>query len=265
MFWGRLGVRGKWDGHGSKSWRECGVVVGACSEKKEEKVQSKGLLVVSVLWMVAVALVACGKPPAGKGGMPIYVTPYYDSEGLKINVGKFSWALAATDGAAIRKTAAEMKAEWETLTAEAMFVLAIRLYDLGLKDEAVYWFYSAQYRAMLFTRLLDPAVVGSLGSPPFELKQAYGSFHQLAGEYINGYAFGDPEKLARTVAAVQTEGKKLPPLKTIYPGVIFLDEARWGGINSDLNSGMDSMLDMLKNSATEIKAQRKASGIEGRY
>ena len=78
-----------------------------------------------------------------------------------------------------------------------MYVAAIRLYDLGHKDEAVYWFYTAQYRARVFTSILDKENVGTIGSEAFELKQAYASFNQLAGEYINGYAFGELPKLKK--------------------------------------------------------------------
>ncbi|MDY0169224.1 MAG: hypothetical protein RBS80_21960 [Thermoguttaceae bacterium] len=94
--------------------------------------------------------------------MPIYVTPFYNSEGPQVAVGKHSDDLARANADTIEEMVAAMKAEWDELRPEAMCVAAIRLFDLGLKDEAVYWFYSAQYRGRLFQALCDPDQVGSM-------------------------------------------------------------------------------------------------------
>jgi hypothetical protein len=123
--------------------------------------------------------------------MPVYITPFYESEGLKITVGEHSQTLANADAKSIREIAGALKKEKDKLRAEVMYVTAIRLYDLGHKDEAVYWFYTAQYRARLFTTLLDNEKIGTIGDEAFELKHAYNAFNQLAGIYINGYGFGD--------------------------------------------------------------------------
>jgi hypothetical protein len=197
--------------------------------------------------------------------MPVYVTPYYNSEGLQINVGKFSKQLAATTAATAEQMQKSLKSDWAVLSPEEMYVAAIRLYDLGLKDDSAYWFYSAQYRARLFQGVLDQTKVGGMGSKAFELKEAYNAFYQLSGEYINGYAWGDPLKLASTVSAVQTEGKTLPDIRAIYPDISFLPESEWAGVNEEINSGMTGLIDMLKNDVDEIKARREAAGMEGKY
>jgi hypothetical protein len=200
-----------------------------------------------------------------EGGMPVYITPYYNSAGLQIAVGKHSAGLAVPNADGVRKTLAAMKSEWTELPVEAMYVAAIRLYDLGLKDEAAYWFYSAQYRAKLLRALLDPAQTGSVGSPSFELTQAHNAFFQLTGEFINGYAFGDPPKLAKTVATVQAEGNTIPALKTIYPQSVFVDEKQWPARNEQINAGLIQFIEYLTNSVAEIKRQRQQAGIEGKY
>ena len=79
--------------------------------------------------------------------MLINVTPYYDSNGPKVSVGEHSKKLANADAKSISQLSADLKKEKDKLRAEVMYVTAIRLYDLGQKDEAVYWFYTAQYRA----------------------------------------------------------------------------------------------------------------------
>lgn len=37
----------------------------------------------------------------------------------------------------------------------AMMVLAIRLYDVGLRDEAVFWFYAAKERYIVMSEVLN--------------------------------------------------------------------------------------------------------------
>ena len=74
-----------------------------------------------------------------------------------------------------------MKQDWDRLTFPELYVAAIRLYDLGYRKEAVYWFYSAQYRGRQFGVLLDQTKMGSIGSPGFELLHAQNAFYQLVG------------------------------------------------------------------------------------
>lgn len=179
------------------------------------------------------------------GGMPVYITPYYNSEGIQINVGKFSDKLSTMTLGNAESIQESLRSEWNELRPETMYVMAVRLYDLGLKDESVYWFYSAQYRAKLFQGILDPKKVGGIGSSAFELKQAYGAFFELAGEYINGYAFGNPKKLAEIVTTVREEGKQLPDFADIYPDISLLQTGSWSGVNREINRGMKSLIDYL--------------------
>lgn len=200
------------------------------------------------------------KPP-----IPIYVTPYYESDGLKISVGDFSKKLAEADAKSILPLTGELKKERDKLRAEVMYVAAIRLYDLGHKDEAVYWFYTAQYRGRVFSSILDKDKIGGIDSEAFELKQAYGAFHQLAGTYINGYAFGELEKLEKTLTKVIDEGKSLPKFAEIYPNVKFAETETWAGKNEEVSAGLKKLIDTIKTKADFIKEQRKKNGIEGKY
>jgi hypothetical protein len=197
--------------------------------------------------------------------MPVYITPYYDSDGVKIDVGKFSAKLAKADAKSILKIASELRMEKDKLRSEVMYVAAIRLYDLGNKDEAVYWFYTAQYRAGVFRSILDPKKVGSIGSEAFELRQAYYSFNQLAGEYINGYAFGDLKKLEKTLTKVHEEGKILPKFVEIYPNVKFIKADSWKQKNTEYSANVTKLVEFIQKKADYIKEQRKKNGIEGKY
>ena len=80
--------------------------------------------------------------------------------------------------------------------------------------------------------------MGSMGDPGFELFQAQNAFQQLVGPYINGYAFGDIDQLIPIIERVQGEGKTVPDLKKIYPGVAFKPNLEWEAGNKGLNEGM---------------------------
>jgi len=198
--------------------------------------------------------------------IPIYVTPFYNSEGPQIDVGPFSKQLAAANADTITEVAAAMKKQWGTLSVESMYVTAIRLYDLGKKDEAVYWFYSAQYRARLFGSIVSEDNPKSVGGNAFEASAGQGSFQHLAGEYINGYALGKLDMLKATIKTVQSEyAKTLPQFSAIYPKVSFIPAGEWSDKNKEIAAGLAKLLDMIETRADEIKAQRKQNGIEGKY
>src|SRR5947207_10973563 len=113
-----------------------------------------------------------------------YITPYYDSKGPEVKVGRFSSGLASAKEEDFLATIAQMKEDWDRLTFPELYVAAIRLYDLGYRKESVYWFYSAQYRGRQFGVLLDQTKMGNIGSPGFELLHAQNAFYQLVGTYI---------------------------------------------------------------------------------
>lgn len=87
--------------------------------------------------------------------IPIYVEPWYNSEPFTIQVGKFSDVLKSEDVKKLQSTADVIRAEIDNTPIETLYVLAIRFYDLGQKDDAVYWFYTAQFRRNLYARMIE--------------------------------------------------------------------------------------------------------------
>ncbi len=205
------------------------------------------------------------QPEVNPSHIDVYVTPYYDSKGPAIKVGRFSSGLASAREDDFLTTIAEMKKDWDRLTFPEVYVGAIRLYDLGYRKEAVYWFYSAQYRGRQFGVLLDQTKMGSIGSPGFELLHAQNAFYQLVGTYINGYAFGDTDGLVKIVEKVQKEGRRIPDLQAAYPGVTFRSKSEWTAANADLADGMNQLISMLKEKKDDIKRQRIERGIEEKF
>jgi hypothetical protein len=219
----------------------------------------------SLFIVIAVASAAFSQAVSDPAKIEVYVTPYYDSKGPKIEVGTFSKGLAATNESEFVATIMQMKQSWKNLRFPEMYVAAIRLYDLGFRNEATYWFYSAQYQSRLFSLLVDQEKMGGMGAPAFELVQAGNAFQQLTGPYINGYAFGDLDRLSQIVGRVQNENKSVPELEKIYPGIAFKPPSAWDSDNSGLNEGLTRFLGMLKEQKASVRKQRKENGTEARF
>ena len=219
------------------------------------------LCVANVAWFPLKA----AQPVSNPSHIDVYVTPYYNSKGPSISVGGFSSGLASAKEDEFVTTIARMKNDWDQLTFPELYVAAIRLYDLGYRKEAVYWFYTAQYRGRQFGVLLDQSMMGSIGSPGFELLQAQNAFFQLVGPYINGYAFGDTDGLAKVVERVQKEGRRIPDLQTTYPDVTFRSKSEWNTANTDLADRMSELISMLKAKKDDIRRQRIQQGIEEKF
>src|SRR5438874_13745553 len=135
-------------------------------------------LAVVALHLASFALKAA-QPEINPSHIDVYVTPYYNSKGPEVKVGRFSSGLASAKEDEFLATIAEMRKDWDRLTFPELYVAAIRLYDLGYRKEAVYWFYSAQYRGRQFGVLLDQTKMGSIASPGFEQLHAQNAFYQL--------------------------------------------------------------------------------------
>ena len=218
---------------------------------------------------LAAAARACrsggAQPTMDPARITAYVTPYYDSNGPSIRVGGFSSGLASRNANEVLATTRQMKRQWQRLSFPQLYVGAIRLYDLGYRNEAVYWFYTAQYRARQVSVLLDPTKIGNVGDPGFELQAAGGAFMQTVGTWINGYAFGNPNRLIATVRRVQREGRRIGNLHAIYPNVAFIDRRRWPAANTRLADGMDSLITYLERNKDQIARQRAANGTAAKF
>src|SRR5213593_2365317 len=218
-----------------------------------------------VVVFLGYAVVAAGQTINDPARIEVYVTPYYNSKGPPINVGPFSKGLGANSEPEFVATIAKMKQSWDNLSFQEMYVAAIRLYDLGFRKESIYWFYSAQYRGRLLATLIDREKMGSIGDPGFELVQAQNAFQQLVGPYVNGYAFGDIDQLIPIIETVQREGKAVPDLTRIYPGVTFKPKSEWDAENKRLNDGLTKLVVTLRNEKASIKKQRIEHGMEAKF
>lgn len=204
--------------------------------------------------------------PATPGSIDVYVTPFYEAAGPKIEVGKYSAGLASPDRPTFLATIHQMSESWEYLSFAQLYVAAIRLYDLGYRKDAVYWYYSAEYRGRLFAQLVDHLRLGGMGTPGFELLSAQNAFYHLVGPSINGYAFGDLSSCEDILRSVKKrEAFLLPKMNEIYPDVALIRRLDWEAANLAINAGMDKLLDTLEAKKAQIAQQRIDAGIAAKF
>jgi hypothetical protein len=125
----------------------------------------------------------------------IYVQPFYESARLaggqpRVSVGaQFNDLLSSNKREDVLAARDRILAAPKLVTPMTMMVLAIRLYDVGLRDDSVFWFYVAKDRFIVLSEVLDvktPQLVS--------VDEAVRNFATLAGPVINGYAFCDLAK-----------------------------------------------------------------------
>jgi hypothetical protein len=223
-----------------------------------------GLIAVTLASLLLTAPLARGEA-AASSPIPVYITPFYNSKGPEISVGKYSRQLASADRQSIKAIVKAMQEEGRTLSVAAMYVASIRLYDLGYRDDAVRWFYAAQYRGRLFQTLLDRSKVGGIGSSAFELNSAHGAFQQLVGQFVNGYAGCDKDKWVAVLESVRSENRSPPDLAAIYPSVGFLPAEQWAVKNDEINTGLGKFVEHLNANWPVMKAQRAKNNLDEKF
>lgn len=125
----------------------------------------------------------------------VYVQPFYEAARTpgaapRVAVGAgFSDLLASTKREDILAARDKVLADPKLVTPMTLMVLSIRLYDMGLRDDAVFWFYAAKDRFITLADVVDVRAGGLA-----QAEDAVKNFAVLAGPVINGYAFCDVAK-----------------------------------------------------------------------
>jgi hypothetical protein len=219
----------------------------------------------AAFFLVGQFLITSRAIAADPAHIEMYVTPWYNSSGPVIKIGQYSAGLASRNPAAFVATIRRMKTQWNGLNFLELYVAAIQLYDRGFRNEAIYWFYSAQYQGRLFAMLVDRDKLGAIGDKSFELYHGQEAFFSLAGPDINGYAFGKIDLLSTIVRRVQNENRTVPNMRHIYPGVAFVNDSGWPRINADLNSGLGKLAARLEEQKAQIEQERSQNGTQARF
>lgn len=196
--------------------------------------------------------------------IPIYVTPIYESDPVSISTPDYQKELSSLTKNNMGELAKVFQSRVDSISIQSLFIFSIRLYDFGMKDESVYWFHMAKIRAGIFIKSLDQEKIGGIGSKPFELKQAFIAFSQLAGEYINGYAGGDVDKWRETMVRVKESVKDINGFPQ-YSDISFLSGGDFQKAKENRIADYEKLIDYLTENKEEIMKTRKENGIEGKY
>jgi hypothetical protein len=146
-------------------------------------------LLASLAGAAALSLSAAQAEPVRHVG--VFVQPYYEAAREpggtpRVAVGRSFDGLASNKREDILAIRDRIVKEPKLVTPMTLMALAIRLYDVGLRDDAVFWFYAAKDRFLTLDEVVD---VGAGGLA--QVEGAIRSFSTLAGPIINGYAFCD--------------------------------------------------------------------------
>lgn len=201
----------------------------------------------------------------------IYVEPFYRAadapdEAPRVGTGKpFEALLASTRKEDILKARDAIVASPRFVSPMTLMVLAIRLYDFGLRDDSVMWFYAAKDRYLTLAESIvaDHPLLS-------QSRHAIGAFVTLAGPTINGYAFCD-------VANQQAQRAKALAWVEANPyGSVYLEKlpARMPDRDAALKKAVAKMKEYAAKEAlylsdpgnvAKLKATRTQNGADERF
>ena len=201
----------------------------------------------------------------------VYVQPYYEAAQTKdgkprVAVGKqFNDLLSSNRREEIAMVQEMIQSQPELVTPMTLMVLAIRLYDVGLRDDSVFWFYVAKDRYGTLAEVLDMR-----SSALSQVEQATRDFAILAGPVINGYAFCNIKK-QRELRLKALEWVEKHPYQALFMQQL---PARPGDRAANLRLALDKLhsgarqesayLEQADNVA-KLKASRKENGTDEKY
>lgn len=113
-----------------------------------------------------VAGASYGAPPK------VAVDPQYDK------------LLASSKRADIQQAVVAIAAKPELVKPDTLIVLAMRLYDVGLRDDAVFWYYAGRDRFLTMQQVLDMRSLQLMHSA-----EVTDAFLRAAGPAMDGYAY----------------------------------------------------------------------------
>lgn len=149
-----------------------------------------------ILGFLAALCLGIGSAAANDGkvrSIDIYVTPYYSANAGKAEFvkvyDKIDELLKSGKEEDFKKAEKIVQDTPQMVSPITLFVLSARAYDLGLRDDAVFWFYVAKNRAILLRGVVDLE-----GEKFTDMVAAIGAFMKLVGDVVNPYAFCDIKK-----------------------------------------------------------------------
>jgi len=225
-------------------------------------------LLVSLAGAAAFSFSAAQAEPVRHVG--IYVQPYYEAARTpggtpRVAVGRSFDGLASNKREDILAIRDRIVADPKLVTPMTLMVLAVRFYDLGLRDDAVFWFYAAK------DRFLTLAGVSDVKSRELaQVEDAVKNFAYLAGPVINGYAFCDVAKQQEIRAKAMKWVVDNPYKAMFLPQVPALPGDREQNLKkaiAEITASAAKEREYLAKPANvaELKAKRKQNDADGMF
>ncbi|MDO4697715.1 MAG: hypothetical protein Q4A60_03440 [Pasteurellaceae bacterium] len=195
----------------------------------------------------------------------IYVLPYYSAQNGKaelVNVHPEIDPLLLKNTVDDYKQAVEIvKKEASYITPVTLLALAARAYDLGLRDEAVFWFYVGRKRLL---------VLDHVAALPTMLMAEFSGFVQLTRVPILAYAFCDTQKQEQILSDAYEWTKKHPYFMLLDPNVPSKFQDRQEGLK-DAQKMLDKRQQEQKTAFSDpkmkekIKQSRKENDLDSQF
>ena len=164
-----------------------------------------------------------GAPPS------VAVDPLYDK------------LLASSRRSDIQQAVVAIAAKPELVKPDTLIVLAMRLYDVGLRDDAVFWYYAGRDRFLTMAQVLDMRSIQLMHSA--EITEA---FLRAAGPAMDGYAYCSVARQAeqedRAIAWVAANPYKI------------LGYSELPGATEDRNAALVDAVNHLRDASRKKKA-----------
>ena len=156
------------------------------------------------------------------------------------------WALEVSAQNPATLSIEQLKSGIENQHPSYFYILAEKLFAVGKKDEAVFWYYAGQLRYRVYL-LVNKDKLEPSGDPA-----AFAALSEEIGRPINEYAFGDIPQLAKTIDAVlawdRSRSNALTPHK------------KYRSQYDQIIAGLTQMRDEVLRKADSIRKTRAANG-----
>jgi hypothetical protein len=160
------------------------------------------------------------------------------------------WALEVSAQNPATLSIEQLKSGIENQHPSYFYILAAKLFAVGKKDEAVFWYYAGQLRYRVYL-LVNKDKLEPSGDPA-----AFAALSEEIGRPINEYAFGDIRQLAKTIDAVLawdgSHSNALTPHK------------KYRSQYDQIIAGLTQMRDEVLRKADSIRKIRAANGLGNR-
>ena len=216
----------------------------------------------SLLLLAAAFVSLHGCATADVSRMPVAVPPYYNSDPLAINVGDMSGRLMSESPADLVRLAGSINANDPDVPTEALYVLAIRLFDLDEKIPAAYWFYNAQFRTRVLNALeaQDPKLFDDgMGDGASEKLAAYNSFSNQARGFFNEELSRNPDGWVEIIDMVKRDMARLDVRGFVndFPRIADKIVSEHPEVVQKVSEGLDVLKEVLQENMDEIVRQSR--------